>query len=187
MASLDELDCKSVDLNAFIAYSELTSQSVKGANIKELLQTYANEAKVNDVTYLFDDSGRNRKTDYLNGIKRIAFYENINTSAKSVLWDCVNSKKYFSNKTYIFSDLSSVESKQITKDEINLFLTSLRAMEVFDWESDTSVADEMEDPQTFEFVVEYNDNTFFKVCFSGVLPEITPNNFDTVTQNLFSE
>ena len=182
MASLEEKDYKEVDLNAFIAYSEL-----KDENIKELLQAYEKEAKVNDVTYMFDDSSHNRKSDYLNGIKRIGFYMNINTSTKSILWDLVKNKKYFSKNSYIFSSLSSAEATPITKEEINQFLISLRDAKVFEWDSDTSGADELEDYQTFEFVVEYKDNTFFRVRFSGVLSEITPDNFDDVTPKLFSE
>ena len=184
ICNLSEEDYAGKDLKSFIEDFELTEENVADFNVPLLLEDY-NDSK--DYEYLFDEDYSHRTSDYTQDVKYIAFYENINTSARCMMIDASEHCMWSSEHEYIFRDVSNYERVEISEDSLQRMLEELEANGVFSltsFDSDTAGSTDM---QKIAFVIEYNDGTFFKIIRSGLMSEIAPEQYDEMVKILFME
>ena len=173
LSGITEADYRDVDLQQFIEDYAITEENVESLNIKLLLENYDGEEDVSDI---FAGTAQERKDDFTTGVAAIAFYENVNTGTECVYYDLAAKERYRAADCFLFSDLDQTEAEPYGDGE--MLIDKMDSLGVFSWEN-SSDPEYMEDAQSMELAVKYEDGTVFHVSSTGILSQLLP---DTCTE-----
>ena len=166
LSGITEADYRDVDLQQFIEDYAITEENVESLNIKLLLENYDGEEDVSDI---FAGTAQERKDDFTTGVAAIAFYENVNTGTECVYYDLAAKERYRAADCFLFSDLDQTEAEPYGDGE--MLIDKMDSLGVFSWEN-SSDPEYMEDAQSMELAVKYEDGTVFHVSSTGILSQL---------------
>lgn len=181
LCDLSEDEYAEKNLDAFISDFNLTKENVSKYNIHALLENYT---QLNNVEYLFENKKNRRRDVFTEDIIAIAFKENKNTTVNSVYIDVENNQKWSCEGAYIFFDLNSYESKPFSLEKMNTLIEKFDEVNLFALENKNS-SEDIADPMSFSFVIEYSDGTYFSVSRSGMPNEICPEHYAELCEIMF--
>src|SRR5699024_1803813 len=171
LSGITEADYRDVDLQQFIEDYAITEENVESLNIKLLLENYDGEEDVSDI---FAGTAQERKDDFTTGVAAIAFYENVNTGTECVYYDLAAKERYRAADCFLFSDLDQTEAEPYGDGE--MLIDKMDSLGVFSWEN-SSDPEYMEDAQSMELAVKYEDGTVFHVSSTGILSQLLPDTY----------
>lgn len=174
LAGITEADYRDVDLQQFIEDYAITEENVESLNIKLLLENYDGEEDVSDI---FAGTAQERKDDFTTGVAAIAFYENVNTGTECVYYDLAAKERYRAADCFLFSDLDQTEAEPYGDGE--MLIDKMDSLGVFSWEN-SSDPEYMEDAQSMELAVKYEDGTVFHVSSTGILSQLLPDTYTEI-------
>lgn len=174
LSGITEADYRDVDLQQFIEDYAITEENVESLNIKLLLENYDGEEDVSDI---FAGTAQERKDDFTTGVAAIAFYENVNTGTECVYYDLAAKERYRAADCFLFSDLDQTEAEPYGDGE--MLIDKMDSLGVFSWES-SSDSELMEDAQSMELAVKYEDGTVFHVSSTGILSQLLPDTYTEI-------
>ena len=160
-------------------------ETLKELKVETLLDIYDPDKEIKNFEYLFADDYTNRTDDYANDIVRVAAVYNVETSIKSLMYDCGEQNKYYSNSGYIFSDISKVECAPYSTDEYNHIFQVMNEVGFFNWRN-VIEAEDTTDGLYFEVVIEYSDGSFFKVKLINDIGDINIEDYNKLLDVLFN-
>ncbi len=173
LADLAPEDYSGVDLGQFIEDYELTEDNVENFRIKLLLSEYRDILDTVNMEYLFTEERDLRKGDFTEHVVYVAFYENKGTSVQSVLYDCMNLKRYMSRDSYLFTDVKGARTTDCMPKDIDNLLAGMEEIGVFQWERMSEEKEDiLADIQSMALVVTYTDGSAFRLHRSGSLREL---------------
>ncbi len=174
LSGITEADYRDVDLQQFIEDYAITEENVESLNIKLLLENYDGEEDVSDI---FAGTAQERKDDFTTGVAAIAFYENVNTGTECVYYDLAAKERYRAADCFLFSDLDQTEAESYGDGE--MLIDKMDSLGVFSWEN-SSDPEYMEDAQSMELAVKYEDGTVFHVSSTGILSQLLPDTYTEI-------
>ena len=174
LSGITEADYSDVDLQQFIEDYAITEENVESLNIKLLLENYDGEEDVSDI---FAGTAQERKDDFTTGVAAIAFYENVNTGTECVYYDLAAKERYRAADCFLFSDLDQTEAEPYGDGE--MLIDKMDSLGVFSWEN-SSDPEYMEDAQSMELAVKYEDGTVFHVSSTGILSQLLPDTYTEI-------
>ncbi len=174
LSGITEADYRDVDLQQFIEDYAITEENVESLNIKLLLENYDGEEDVSDI---FAGTAQERKDDFTTGVAAIAFYENVNTGTECVYYDLAAKERYRAADCFLFSDLDQTEAEPYGDGE--MLIDKMDSLGVFSWEN-SSDPEYMEDAQSMELAVKYEDGTVFHVSSTGILSQLLPDTYTEI-------
>ena len=174
LSGITEADYRDVDLQQFIEDYAITEENVESLNIKLLLENYDGEEDVSDI---FAGTAQERKDDFTTGVAAIAFYENVNTGTECVYYDLAAKERYRAADCFLFSDLDQTEAEPYGDGE--MLIDKMDRLGVFSWEN-SSDPEYMEDAQSMELAVKYEDGTVFHVSSTGILSQLLPDTYTEI-------
>lgn len=174
LSGITEADYRDVDLQQFIEDYAITEENVESLNIKLLLENYDGEEDVSDI---FAGTAQERKDDFTTGVAAIAFYENVNTDTECVYYDLAAKERYRAADCFLFSDLDQTEAEPYGDGE--MLIDKMDSLGVFSWEN-SSDPEYMEDAQSMELAVKYEDGTVFHVSSTGILSQLLPDTYTEI-------
>ena len=174
LSGITEADYRDVDLQQFIEDYAITEENVESLNIKLLLENYDGEEDVSDI---FAGTAQERKDDFTTGVAAIAFYENVNTGTECVYYDLAAKERYRAADCFLFSDLDQTEAEPYGDGE--MLIDKMDSLGVFSWEN-SSDPEYMEDAQSMELSVKYEDGTVFHVSSTGILSQLLPDTYTEI-------
>ena len=174
LSGITEADYRDVDLQQFIEDYAITEENVESLNIKLLLENYDREEDVSDI---FAGTAQERKDDFTTGVVAIAFYENVNTGTECVYYDLAAKERYRAADCFLFSDLDQTEAEPYGDGE--MLIDKMDSLGVFSWEN-SSDPEYMEDAQSMELAVKYEDGTVFHVSSTGILSQLLPDTYTEI-------
>ena len=174
LSGITEADYIDVDLQQFIEDYAITEENVESLNIKLLLENYDGEEDVSDI---FAGTAQERKDDFTTGVAAIAFYENVNTGTECVYYDLAAKERYRAADCFLFSDLDQTEAEPYGDGE--MLIDKMDSLGVFSWEN-SSDPEYMEDAQSMELAVKYEDGTVFHVSSTGILSQLLPDTYTEI-------
>ncbi len=174
LSGITEADYRDVDLQQFIEDYAITEENVESLNIKLLLENYDGEEDVSDI---FAGTAQERKDDFTTGVAAIAFYENVNTGTECVYYDLAAKERYRAADCFLFSDLDQTEAEPYGDGE--MLIDKMDSLGVFSWEN-SSNPEYMEDAQSMELAVKYEDGTVFHVSSTGILSQLLPDTYTEI-------
>ena len=174
LSGITEADYRDVDLQQFIEDYAITEENVESLNIKLLLENYDGEKDVSDI---FAGTAQERKDDFTTGVAAIAFYENVNTGTECVYYDLAAKERYRAADCFLFSDLDQTEAEPYGDGE--MLIDKMDSLGVFSWEN-SSDPEYMEDAQSMELAVKYEDGTVFHVSSTGILSQLLPDTYTEI-------
>ena len=174
LSGITEADYRDVDLQQFIEDYAITEENVESLNIKLLLENYDGEEDVSDI---FAGTAQERKDDFTTGVAAIAFYENVNTGTECVYYDLAAKERYRAADCFLFSDLDQTEAGPYGDGE--MLIDKMDSLGVFSWEN-SSDPEYMEDAQSMELAVKYEDGTVFHVSSTGILSQLLPDTYTEI-------
>ena len=174
LSGITEADYRDVDLQQFIEDYAITEENVESLNIKLLLENYDGEEDVSDI---FAGTAQERKDDFTTGVAAIAFYENVNTGTECVYYDLAAKERYRAADCFLFSDLDQTEAEPYGDGE--MLIDKMDSLGVFSWEN-SSDPEYMEDAQSMELAVKYEDGTVFHVSSTGILSQLLPDTYTKI-------
>ena len=174
LSGITEADYRDVDLQQFIEDYAITEENVESLNIKLLLENYDGEEDVSDI---FAGTAQERKDDFTTGVAAIAFYENVNTGTECVYYDLAAKERYRAADCFLFSDLDQTEAEPYGDGE--MLIDKMDILGVFSWEN-SSDPEYMEDAQSMELAVKYEDGTVFHVSSTGILSQLLPDTYTEI-------
>ena len=174
LSGITEADYRDVDLQQFIEDYAITEENVESLNIKLLLENYDGEEDVSDI---FAGTAQERKDDFTTGVAAIAFYENVNTGTECVYYDLAAKERYRAADCFLFSDLDQTEAEPYGDGE--MLIDKMDSLGVFSWEN-SSDPEYMEDAQSMELAVKYDDGTVFHVSSTGILSQLLPDTYTEI-------
>ena len=176
LSGITEADYRDVDLQQFIEDYAITEENVESLNIKLLLENYDGE-EGGDVSDIFADTAQERRDDFTAGVAAIAFYENVNTGTECVYYDLAAKERYRAADCFLFSDLDQTEAEPYGDGE--MLIDKMDSLGVFSWEN-SSDPEYMEDAQSMELAVKYEDGTVFHVSSTGILSQLLPDTYTEI-------
>ena len=174
LSGITEADYRDVDLQQFTEDYAITEENVEPLNIKLLLENYDGEEDVSDI---FAGTAQERKDDFTTGVAAIAFYENVNTGTECVYYDLAAKERYRAADCFLFSDLDQTEAEPYGDGE--MLIDKMDSLGVFSWEN-SSDPEYMEDAQSMELAVKYEDGTVFHVSSTGILSQLLPDTYTEI-------
>ena len=174
LSGITEADYRDVDLQQFIEDYAITEENVESLNIKLLLENYDGEEDVSDI---FAGTAQERKDDFTTGVAAIAFYENVNTGTECVYYDLAAKERYRAADCFLFSDLDQTEAEPYGDGE--MLIDKMDSLGVFSWKN-SSDPEYMEDAQSMELAVKYEDGTVFHVSSTGILSQLLPDTYTEI-------
>lgn len=174
LSGITEADYRDVDLQQFIEDYAITEENVESLNIKLLLENYDGEEDVSDI---FAGTAQERKDDFTTEVAAIAFYENVNTGTECVYYDLAAKERYRAADCFLFSDLDQTEAEPYGDGE--MLIDKMDSLGVFSWEN-SSDPEYMEDAQSMELAVKYEDGTVFHVSSTGILSQLLPDTYTEI-------
>ena len=174
LSGITEADYSDIDLQQFIEDYAITEENVESLNIKLLLENYDGEEDVSDI---FAGTAQERKDDFTTGVAAIAFYENVNTGTECVYYDLAAKERYRAADCFLFSDLDQTEAEPYGDGE--MLIDKMDSLGVFSWEN-SSDPEYMEDAQSMELAVKYEDGTVFHVSSTGILSQLLPDTYTEI-------
>lgn len=174
LSGITEADYRDVDLQQFIEDYAITEENVESLNIKLLLENYDGEEDVSDI---FAGTAQERKDDFTTGVAAIAFYENVNTGTECVYYDLAAKERYRAADCFLFSDLDQTEAEPYGDGE--MLIDKMDSLGVFSWKS-SSDPEFLEDAQSMELAVKYEDGTVFHVSSTGILSQLLPDTYTEI-------
>ena len=174
LSGITEADYRDVDLQQFIEDYAITEENVESLNIKLLLENYDGEEDVSDI---FAGTAQERKDDFTTGVAAIAFYENVNTGTECVYYDLAAKERYRASDCFLFSDLGQTEAEPYGDGK--MLIDKMDRLGVFSWES-SSDPEFLEDAQSMELAVKYEDGTVFHVSSTGILSQLLPDTYTEI-------
>lgn len=174
LSGITEADYRDVDLQQFIEDYAITEENVESLNIKLLLENYDGEEDVSDI---FAGTAQERKDDFTTGVAAIAFYENVNTGTECVYYDLAAKERYRAADCFLFSDLDQTEAEPYGDGE--MLIDKMDSLGVFSWKS-SSDPEFLEDAQSMELAVKYEDGTVFHVSSTGILSQLFPDTYTEI-------
>lgn len=174
LSGITEADYRDVDLQQFIEDYAITEENAESLNIKLLLENYDGEEDVSDI---FAGTAQERKDDFTTGVAAIAFYENVNTGTECVYYDLAAKERYRAADCFLFSDLDQTEAEPYGDGE--MLIDKMDSLGVFSWEN-SSDPEYMEDAQSMELAVKYEDGTVFHVSSTGILSQLLPDTYTEI-------
>ena len=174
LSGITEADYSDVDLQQFIEDYAITEENVESLNSKLLLENYDGEEDVSDI---FAGTAQERKDDFTTGVAAIAFYENVNTGTECVYYDLAAKERYRAADCFLFSDLDQTEAEPYGDGE--MLIDKMDSLGVFSWEN-SSDPEYMEDAQSMELAVKYEDGTVFHVSSTGILSQLLPDTYTEI-------
>lgn len=180
LSEITEAEYSDVDLQQFIDDYAITEENVDSLNIKLLLENYDGEER-GDVSGIFTGTAKERTEDFTAGVTAVAFYENVNTGSECVYYDLAAGQRYRASNCYLFSDLSQTEAELYSDGE--MLIDQMDSLGVFSWES-SSDSEVMEDAQSMELAVSYEDGAVFHVSSTGILSKLLPDTYTEIRRLL---
>ena len=178
LSEITEAEYSDVDLQQFIDDYAITEENVESLNIKLLLENYDGEEDVSDI---FAGTAQERKDDFTTGVAAIAFYENVNTGTECVYYDLAAKERYRAADCFLFSDLDQTEAEPYGDGE--MLIDKMDSLGVFSWEN-SSDPEYMEDAQSMELAVSYEDGAVFHVSSTGILSKLLPDTYTEIRRLL---
>lgn len=176
LSGITEADYSDMDLQQFIEDYAITEENVESLNIKLLLENYDGE-EGGDVSDIFADTAQERRDDFTAGVAAIAFYENVNTGTECVYYDLAAKERYRASDCFLFSDLGQTEAEPYSDGK--MLIDKMDRLGVFSWES-SSDSEFLEDAQSMELAVKYEDGTVFHVSSTGILSQLLPDTYTEI-------
>lgn len=183
---LNKDDYSELDIQQFIYDYHINEESIKELNIVGLLEIYDGKKDIRNFEYLFNDDYVKRTGDYTSDIVRVAAVYNVDTSVQSLMYDCSEKNKYYSNAGYIFYNISKVEYYSYSDDEYNKLFKTMDDIDFFKWESFIG-EENSADGLYFEMVIEYSDGSYYKVKFIDEIGDVDINDYNTLLTVLFGQ
>ena len=174
LSGITEADYRDVDLQQFIEDYAITEENVESLNIKLLLENYDGEEDVSDI---FAGTAQERTENFTAGVTAIAFYENVNTGTECVYYDLAAGGRYRASDCFLFSDLGQAEAEPYGDGK--MLIDKMDSLGVFSWEN-SSDPEYMEDAQSMELAVKYEDGTVFHVSSTGILSQLFPDTYTEI-------
>lgn len=176
LSGITEADYSDVDLQQFIDDYAITEENVDSLNIKLLLENYDGEER-RDVSDIFAGTAQERTENFIAGVTAIAFYENVNTGTECVYYDLAAKERYRAADCFLFSDLDQTEAEPYGDGE--MLIDKMDSLGVFSWKS-SSDPEFLEDAQSMELAVKYEDGTVFHVSSTGILSQLFPDTYTEI-------
>ena len=176
LSGITEEDYSDADLRQFIEDYAITEENAGSLNIKLLLENYEGAAG-KDVSDIFAGTAQERTEDFTTGVTAIAFYENVNTGSECVYYDLAAGERYRASNCFLFTDLSQADAEAYSDGE--MLIDKMDSLGVFSWEG-RSRPELMEDAQSMELAVQYEDGTVFYVSSTGILSQILPDTYTEI-------
>lgn len=176
LSGITEADYSDIDLQQFIEDYAITEENVESLNIKLLLENYDGEER-RDVSDIFAGTAQERTEDFTAGVTAIAFYENVNTGTECVYYDLATKERYRASDCFLFSDLGQTEAEPYGDGK--MLIDKMDRLGVFSWES-SSDPEFLEDAQSMELAVKYEDGTVFHVSSTGILSQLLPDTYTEI-------
>ena len=174
LSGIAEADYSDVDLQQFIEDYAITEENVESLNIKLLLENYDGEEDVSDI---FAGTAQERTENFTAGVTAIAFYENVNTGTECVYYDLAAGERYRASDCFLFSDLGQAEAEPYGDGK--MLIDKMDSLGVFSWKS-SSDPEFLEDAQSMELAVKYEDGTVFHVSSTGILSQLFPDTYTEI-------
>jgi len=174
LSGITEADYSDVDLQQFIEDYAITEENVESLNIKLLLENYDGEEDVSDI---FAGTAQERTENFTAGVTAIAFYENVNTGTECVYYDLAAGERYRASDCFLFSDLGQAEAEPYGDGK--MLIDKMDSLGVFSWKS-SSDPEFLEDAQSMELAVKYEDGTVFHVSSTGILSQLFPDTYTEI-------
>ena len=176
LSGITEADYSDVDLQQFIDDYAITEENVDSLNIKLLLENYDGEER-RDVSDIFAGTAQERTENFTAGVTAIAFYENVNTGTECVYYDLAAGERYRASDCFLFSDLRQAEAEPYGDGK--MLIDKMDSLGVFSWKS-SSDPEFLEDAQSMELAVKYEDGTVFHVSSTGILSQLFPDTYTEI-------
>ena len=176
LSGITEADYSDVDLQQFIEDYAITEENVDSLNIKLLLENYDGEER-RDVSDIFAGTAQERTENFTAGVTAIAFYENVNTGTECVYYDLAAGERYRASDCFLFSDLRQAEAEPYGDGK--MLIDKMDSLGVFSWKS-SSDPEFLEDAQSMELAVKYEDGTVFHVSSTGILSQLFPDTYTEI-------
>ena len=176
LSGITEADYSDVDLQQFIDDYAITEENVDSLNIKLLLENYDGEER-RDVSDIFAGTTQERTENFIAGVTAIAFYENVNTGTECVYYDLAAGERYRASDCFLFSDLGQAEAEPYGDGK--MLIDKMDSLGVFSWKS-SSDPEFLEDAQSMELAVKYEDGTVFHVSSTGILSQLFPDTYTEI-------
>ena len=176
LSGITEADYRDVDLQQFIEDYAITEENVESLNIKLLLENYDGGER-RDVSDIFAGTAQERTENFTAGVTAIAFYENVNTGTECVYYDLAAGERYRASDCFLFSDLGQAEAEPYGDGK--MLIDKMDSLGVFSWKS-SSDPEFLEDAQSMELAVKYEDGTVFHVSSTGILSQLLPDTYTEI-------
>ena len=176
LSGITEADYRDVDLQQFIEDYAITEENVESLNIKLLLENYDGGER-RDVSDIFAGTAQERTENFTAGVTAIAFYENVNTGTECVYYDLAAGERYRASDCFLFSDLGQAEAEPYGDGK--MLIDKMDSLGVFSWKS-SSDPEFLEDAQSMELAVKYEDGTVFHVSSTGILSQLFPDTYTEI-------